>query len=179
MATQLQIISDISDGLIAAGKAIPPSIIEGNLLLILSEFSAIVAADARFRGRMQRTFTLTLGNSGTAGQEPMPAALLHTPEAIGNFVVTLDGVTNPLEYLPQRLDLLAPPSSLTDFYYYTIHGDAVVVRDATGAIPGETALTILGSYEAQTVAEIPDLLVGDFVQAAIDWHLMNPPAQAA
>src|ERR1700754_4834783 len=76
---------------------------------IYRAFAERVAADPRLLHRLHKSFPLTLGNAGTAGEEPLPATLVTTDKAIQGWRVTLTGVANALKWLPNREDLENPP----------------------------------------------------------------------
>lgn len=117
---------------------------------------SVAASEEPKRGLLQKSFPFTL-SGGEATLSAETNLLISTIPLTG--YVTLSGVTAPLQWLPNRLDLDFPPN-IGDFVFYTLLDQKIIVRDATGAIPSPTALTIHGSY-VPTFADIPNELVDD------------------
>lgn len=146
------------------------SAIENQLPQALQRLADEVAANSKERVRLQSLFPLTLGGAGTAGEEPLPSTVVTNKSAIEGWYVRMSGVPNELQYLPNRRDLDNPLSAL-DYYYYTLFNGALVVRDANGNIPAETALSLYANYTptiSQVPAELEDNLINCGVQVALE-----------
>ena len=108
------------------------------------------------RALLQKDFSYTL-SGGEAVLSTNPSLITNTIPSVG--YVTLAGVTQPLQWLPFRLDLDFPPP-ISEYTYYTIIDNKIVVRSSSGAIPSGTALTVHANY-IPTLAEVPDELTDD------------------
>lgn len=128
----------------------------------------IADAEEPKRALLQSSFSFTLDGTGSSLLSNNSTVI---PEKIPSTgYVTLSGITNPLLWLPYRLDLDNPPQ-LPDYQgtkgmFYTIFNNQIVVRDSQGNIPAQTALTVYGSY-VPTIAQVPDLLVRDLVNIGV------------
>ena len=122
--------------------------IEDTLDAALQRVSDRIAADDGLYPLLVNQYALVLTSGEVAINALVPVLLVSTASR-KRWRVTMvaDGVRFPLKYLPNRSDLDNPPPT-QDYYFYTIFNNLLVVRDSTGAVPGEVNVEFFGSYAA-------------------------------
>lgn len=142
--------------------------IEADLPRALQRLADTTAADDGVCHLLQKSFTsLTLvgGSSIVGSSVATPSTLLTSEQARARYVLTLPGVTNPLQRLWQVEDLFQPPSML-DYYFYALSSGRIVVVNSSGVAPSETALTLVGNF-VPLITEVPDELSDNLIDHGI------------
>jgi len=153
------------------------SAVDSTLSTALSRLGDRVAKEPRLYALLQNSsFNVTLGTSGTAGQERIDGltpTLLLSKEATDHWRVTLtiDGVPQRFALKKQktRHDLNNPPIT-SDFINYAIADQSIIVRDATGSIPAGAVLvvTVSGNFTPPIGSQVSEEIFDNLVDIGVE-----------
>lgn len=142
--------------------------IEASLSGALEQLAYDTAEDsnAARRGLLQKVFSLSAGSgTGVVDFTSEPTIIIrHIPST--GYVTASSLSDRPLQWVPTRQQLDNPPP-LSDYHFYTIFANTMIIRSSAGTAPsGTPAITIFSSY-IPTISQVPTELEGALVDIGV------------